>query len=79
MRKRLALARLLILIIMLMACKFASQVVANNTPQATPQPAVVDNRTLARWKIKHIVVIMQENRSSDHHSGTCPGADGIPC
>jgi phospholipase C len=29
-------------------------------------------------KIKHIVVIMQENRSFDNYFGTYPGADGIP-
>ena len=29
-------------------------------------------------KIKHIVVIMQENRSFDNYFGTFPGADGIP-
>jgi phospholipase C len=29
-------------------------------------------------KIKHIVIIMQENRSFDHYFGTFPGADGIP-
>jgi phospholipase C len=29
-------------------------------------------------KIKHIVVIMQENRSFDQYFGTYPGADGIP-
>jgi phospholipase C len=29
-------------------------------------------------KIKHIIVIMQENRSFDHYFGTYPGADGIP-
>jgi len=29
-------------------------------------------------KIKHIVMIMQENRSFDHYFGTFPGADGIP-
>ncbi|MGH9127076.1 MAG: alkaline phosphatase family protein [Acidimicrobiales bacterium] len=29
-------------------------------------------------KIKHIVVIMQENRSFDDYFGTYPGADGIP-
>ena len=28
-------------------------------------------------KIKHIIVIMQENRSFDHYFGTFPGADGI--
>lgn len=29
-------------------------------------------------KIKHIIVIMQENRSFDDYFGTYPGADGIP-
>jgi hypothetical protein len=29
-------------------------------------------------KIKHVVVIMQENRSFDEYFGTFPGADGIP-
>ena len=29
-------------------------------------------------KIKHVVVIMQENRSFDSFFGTYPGADGIP-
>ncbi|MDQ2992365.1 MAG: alkaline phosphatase family protein [Candidatus Eremiobacteraeota bacterium] len=29
-------------------------------------------------KIKHIVIVMQENRSFDSYFGTFPGADGIP-
>jgi phospholipase C len=29
-------------------------------------------------KIKHIIMIMQENRSFDHYFGTFPGAAGIP-
>ena len=29
-------------------------------------------------KIRHVVVIMQENRSFDTYFGTFPGADGIP-
>jgi phospholipase C len=29
-------------------------------------------------KIRHIIVIMQENRSFDSYFGTFPGADGIP-
>ncbi len=29
-------------------------------------------------KIKHVVIIMQENRSFDHYFGTYPGADGFP-
>ena len=29
-------------------------------------------------KIRHIVVVMQENRSFDSYFGTYPGADGLP-
>jgi phospholipase C len=32
----------------------------------------------AIFKIKHVVIIMQENRSYDQYFGTYPGADGIP-
>ncbi len=32
----------------------------------------------ARARIKHVVIIMQENRSFDSYFGTYPGADGIP-
>ncbi len=42
-----------------------------------PAPASDDLAT-ARAKIKHVVIIMQENRSFDHYFGTFPGADGIP-
>jgi phospholipase C len=34
--------------------------------------------SLGIHKIKHVVVIMQENRSFDSYFGTFPGADGIP-
>jgi phospholipase C len=30
------------------------------------------------FKIKHVVIIVQENRSFDQYFGTFPGADGIP-
>jgi phospholipase C len=32
----------------------------------------------ATGKIRHVVIIIQENRSFDHYFGTFPGADGIP-
>ncbi|HEY2916048.1 MAG TPA: alkaline phosphatase family protein [Candidatus Limnocylindrales bacterium] len=44
------------------------------SPGATP-PTMLE---LARQKIQHVVVIMQENRSFDAYFGTYPGADGIP-
>jgi hypothetical protein len=46
-------------------------------PTNTAQPASGD-LAQARQKIKHIVVIMQENRSFDEYFGTFPGANGIP-
>src|SRR5205085_1712512 len=30
------------------------------------------------YNIKHVVIVMQENRSFDSYFGTFPGADGIP-
>jgi phospholipase C len=41
---------------------------------AKPSPAAEDGI----HKIRHVVVIMQENRSFDSYFGTYPGADGIP-
>ncbi len=62
---------------------------ASPTPKLTPTPLgslgqpdpahepSADVLAAARAKIKHIVIIMQENRSFDHYFGTFPGADGI--
>ena len=36
------------------------------------------NLQLARAHIKHVIIIMQENRSFDSYFGTFPGAEGIP-
>jgi phospholipase C len=46
-----------------------------------PEASTAQRPSSAPWgihKIKHIVVIMQENRSFDSYFGTFPGADGIP-
>jgi phospholipase C len=37
-----------------------------------------DGTPKAIHKIRHVVIIMQENRSFDSYFGTYPGADGIP-
>ncbi len=37
-----------------------------------------DAATRGIHKIRHVVIIMQENRSFDSYFGTYPGADGIP-
>jgi phospholipase C len=44
---------------------------------AGPAPATAAGPS-AIHKIRHVVVIMQENRSFDSYFGTYPGADGIP-
>jgi phospholipase C len=41
-------------------------------------PAVPSIRASDAHEIKHVVIIMQENRSFDTYFGTYPGADGIP-
>ena len=44
----------------------------------TLPPPTVSQLDLARQKIQHVVVIVQENRSFDSYFGTFSGADGIP-
>ncbi|HEY1992068.1 MAG TPA: alkaline phosphatase family protein, partial [Gammaproteobacteria bacterium] len=48
--------------------------VAGLDAQPSPLPAAA---ATGIHKIKHIIVIMQENRSFDEYFGTYPGADGI--
>ena len=64
---------LLVIAVFLTACTGNSTLtVPSNSMVVSPELAI------ARKKIKHIVIIMQENRSFDHYFGTYPGADGIP-
>jgi phospholipase C len=41
-------------------------------------PSTSNDLATARSKIKHVIIIMQENRSFDQYFGTYPGANGIP-
>jgi phospholipase C len=50
---------------------------ANGAPVAA-EPTRSDAVPAGIHKIKHVIVIMQENRSFDSYFGTYPGADGIP-
>jgi len=43
-----------------------------------PTPAPTRTATDPHSKIRHLVFIVQENRSFDNYFGTFPGADGIP-
>jgi len=51
---------------------------SSNSQKSAPVTAVPSPLDQARAKIKHVVIIMQENRSFDSYFGTFPGADGIP-
>ena len=58
------------------ACTSGSSTGATSTGPSSPSLSGPVRPELA--KIKHIVIILQENRSFDHYFGTYPGADGIP-
>ncbi len=45
---------------------------------AAPQPDPVHVSEVGIHKIRHVVMVVQENRSFDSYFGTYPGADGIP-
>ena len=57
---------------------------ACTTATGTGQQRVTGGRTgtyvvqAGIHKIKHVIIVMQENRSFDSYFGTYPGADGIP-
>lgn len=44
----------------------------------TIAPAAHQGPLVGIHKIKHVIIIMQENRSFDNYFGTFPGADGLP-
>jgi phospholipase C len=48
------------------------------TDGVTPVADRADAAAAGIHKIRHVIVIMQENRSFDNYFGTYPGADGIP-
>jgi len=53
-------------------------VLAACSSSTSPKPPATAAPASGIGKIKHVVVIMQENRSFDTYFGTYPGADGIP-
>jgi phospholipase C len=46
--------------------------------RASVPKRLADGTPITIHKIRHVVIIMQENRSFDSYFGTYPGADGIP-
>ena len=63
--------RLALALLALAALIIAGLGAASRRAAAPPAPTGIH-------KIKHIVIIMQENRSFDNYFVTYPGADGIP-
>jgi phospholipase C/outer membrane protein assembly factor BamB len=55
-----------------------ASVTASAPPPSARLASVAVSPGVGIHKIKHVVIIMQENRSFDSYFGTFPGADGIP-
>jgi phospholipase C len=60
----------------LQGCQTAARREATSPPTSPPPSTRISLGDI--HKIRHVVVIMQENRSFDSYFGTYPGADGIP-
>lgn len=79
---KLFLALMLLLNISACGTNLSTQVFKKDGNQVAAQSgkaAAMDNSLAqARQKIKHVVIIMQENRSFDSYFGTYPGAEGLP-
>jgi phospholipase C len=62
-------------------CSGGGSTSSSPPPSSTSSTAVTSTTSVVAagiHKIKHVVVIMQENRSFDSYFGTFPDADGIP-
>src|SRR3989442_4555337 len=65
------------LLSIVLTCLFATTTLAACTNSFSSSSSQASNNGDIH-KIKHVVVIMQENRSFDSYFGTYPGVDGIP-
>src|SRR5437588_5073935 len=61
-----------------LASLLATTTLAACTSPFSSNSSQANNGSSSIHKIKHVVVIMQENRSFDSYFGTYPGANGIP-
>src|SRR5262249_35844400 len=81
--RRVVLVVVAVLTAALAACSSAPRPAAAPRPKATGPARVVGGATGTYvvppgiHKIKHVIIVMQENRSFDTYFGTYPGADGI--
>jgi phospholipase C len=72
---RLVLAGVLVLAI---ACTAATSSETTAPAPTSTSPAAITAQTHGFRTLKHLIFIVQENRSFDHYFGTYPRADGIP-
>ena len=83
-RPRLLLVALVLAAMLAAACTAASGGRARRRParpgrRGRPRPVPsLTKLEQAKEHLKHLVFIVQENRSFDHYFGTFPGAEGIP-
>src|SRR5258706_2106390 len=61
-----------------LGASIASPATVQSHQARSGRPAVRASAQSGIQKIKHIIVILQENRTFDSYFGTYPGADGIP-
>ena len=60
------------------ACGLLAACTGAHPPSAPAASASSSAAVSGIHKIKHVIIVMQENRSFDSYFGTYPGADGIP-
>ena len=63
---------------LLAACTTSGKPAATASAQPSGSPGGTVIAATGIHKIKHVIIVMQENRSFDTYYGTYPGADGIP-
>jgi phospholipase C len=78
MRQRLFFSGCLVAALIASGCGGSSRSHARSGTATVPTPHPIHEPDTGIHKIKHVVIIMQENRSFDSYFGTYPGADGIP-
>jgi phospholipase C len=75
---RVLLAGLALLLLASLLLAFVAFPGHRHHPPAWSGPLLRDGTPAGIHKIRHVVIVMQENRSFDSYFGTYPGADGIP-
>src|SRR5947209_19951090 len=67
-----------LVVVIALGALFASQQITGPSDAASLRAGLPDRTPLGIHKIRHVVIIMMENRSFDEYFGTYPGADGLP-